>query len=84
MMIGEAGFDSLFHSVQTDSETHPTPIQWASGDLSHGKPERGADHFPPSTAEVKNKDLCLNSQYVFVAYCLIKHRHLYLGLHDIF
>jgi hypothetical protein len=52
------------------------PVQWVPGVLSLGLkwPEREADHSPPSNPEV---NLCsYNSipQYVFMAWCLVKHR----------
>jgi hypothetical protein len=34
-----------------------------------------ADHLPPSSAEVKNAWSCTSiPQYVFMAWCLVKHR----------
>jgi hypothetical protein len=53
------------------------PIQWIPGALSLGIkwPWREADHSPPSSAEVKNAWSCTsNPQYVFMAWCLVKHR----------
>jgi hypothetical protein len=53
------------------------PIQWVPEDLSLGikRPGREADHSPPSNAEVKNAWIYTSApQYVFVAWCLVKHR----------
>jgi hypothetical protein len=46
----------MFHRVQTGSGAHPPSVQWAPGPLSLGimRPDREADHSPPSSAEVKN------------------------------
>jgi hypothetical protein len=62
-MIGVLGFDSqqglgifLFTTVSRMAlrPTQP-PIQWVPGALSLGlkRPEREADHSPPSSTEVK-------------------------------
>jgi hypothetical protein len=53
------------------------PMQWVPGALSMGvkRPEREADHSPPSSAEVKNTwSYTSTPQYVFMAWCLVKHR----------
>jgi hypothetical protein len=53
------------------------PIQWVPGVLSLGvkRPGREADHLPPSSAEVKNAwTIPPLLQYVFMAWCLVKHR----------
>jgi hypothetical protein len=53
------------------------PILWVPGALSLGvkRPEREADHSPPSTAEVKTAwSYTSTPQYVFMAWCLVKHR----------
>jgi len=54
------------------------PIQCVPGALSLGmkRPRRESDHSPPSIAEVK---MCVSNytctlQYVFMAWCLVKHR----------
>jgi hypothetical protein len=51
-----AGNFSLHHRVQKGSGAHQTPIQWVQRAPSLGikRPEREADHSPPSSAEVKN------------------------------
>jgi hypothetical protein len=53
------------------------PIQWVPGALSLGvkRPGREADHSPPSSAEVKNAwSYTSTPKYVFMAWCLVKHR----------
>jgi hypothetical protein len=52
-------------------------IQWVPGALSLGvkRPEREADHSPPSSSEVKNAwNYTSTPQYAFMAWCLVKHR----------
>jgi hypothetical protein len=53
------------------------PIQWVPGALSLGvkRQDREADHSHPSSAEVKNAwSHIFTPQYVFMAWCLLKHR----------
>jgi hypothetical protein len=53
------------------------PIQWVPGALSLGvkRPGREADHSSPSSAEIKNAWSYISTpQYVFMAWCLVKHR----------
>jgi hypothetical protein len=53
------------------------PIQCVRGALSLGvkRPGRDADHSSPSSAEVKNAwSYTSTPQYVFIAWCLVKHR----------
>jgi hypothetical protein len=53
------------------------PIQWVPGALSLGirRPGCEAEHSPPSSAEVKNAcSYTSTPQYVFMAWCLVKHR----------
>jgi hypothetical protein len=39
------------------------------------RPGREANHSPPSSAEVKEYvELYFHSQYVFMTWCLVKHR----------
>jgi hypothetical protein len=72
---------------RTALEPTQPPIQWVSGALSLGvkQPERETDHWPLSSAEVKEfVELYLHSsmrgpippllQYVFMAWCLVKSR----------
>jgi hypothetical protein len=52
------------------------PIQWVTGVLSLRikRPGRETDHSPPSSAEVKNEwSYTSTPQYVFMAWCLVKH-----------
>jgi hypothetical protein len=84
-MIGALGFDSrrglgifLFTTVSRMAlgPTQP-PIQWIPRVLSLGvkRPEREDDHSPPSSAEVKNAwSYTSTPQYVFMVWCLVKHR----------
>jgi hypothetical protein len=72
-----AGNFSLHHHVQNGSGTTQPPIQWVPGGLSLGvkRPGREAGHSPPSSAEVKNAwSYTSTPQYVFMAWCLVKHR----------
>jgi hypothetical protein len=83
--IGILGFESQqglgnfpFTTVSRTAlgPTQP-PIQWVPGALSLGvkRPGRRADHSPPSIAEVKNAcSYTSTPQYVFMAWCLVKHR----------
>jgi hypothetical protein len=83
--IGVLGFDSRrglgifpFTTVSRMAlgPTQP-PIQWVPGTLSLGakRPGREADHSPPSSAEVKNASSYTSTpQYIFMAWCLVKHR----------
>jgi hypothetical protein len=57
--------------------TRMVPIQWVPGTLSLGvkRPGRKADHSPPCSVEVKNAwSYTSTPQYVFMAWCLVKHR----------
>jgi hypothetical protein len=84
-MIGFIGFDSrrglgifLFTTASRTAlgSTQP-PIQWVPGALSLGvkRPGREADRSPPSSAEVKIAWSYTSApQYVFMAWCLVKHR----------
>jgi hypothetical protein len=52
------------------------PIQWVPGALSLGvkRPGLEADHSSPSSADVKNAwSYTFTPQYVFMAWCLVKH-----------
>jgi hypothetical protein len=56
--------------------TQPS-IQWVKGTLSLGvkRPGREADHSPPSSAEFKNAwSYTSTPEYVFMAWCLVKHK----------
>jgi hypothetical protein len=53
------------------------PIHWVPGTLSLGLkcPRCEADYSAPSSAEVKNAwSYTSTPQYVFMAWCLVKHR----------
>jgi hypothetical protein len=56
---------------------HPPPIQWVPGTFSLRvkRPDREADHSHLPSAEVKNAwSYTSTLQYVFMAWCLVKHR----------
>jgi hypothetical protein len=62
---------------RTALEPTQPPIQWIPRALSLGveRPGREADHSPPSSADVKNAwSYTFILQYVFMAWCLVKHR----------
>jgi hypothetical protein len=83
--LDDRGFDSLqglgiflFTAVSRTAlgSTQP-PIQWVLGTLSLGVKRLGreVDHSLPSSAEVKNVwSYTSTPQYVFMAWCLVKHR----------
>jgi hypothetical protein len=82
--IGVLGFDSLrglgifLFTTASRTAQRPTqpPIQWVPGPLSLEVKRSGreSDHSPPSSAEVKNAwSYTSTSQYVFMAWCLVKH-----------
>jgi hypothetical protein len=68
-----------FFFTASRSDLGPTqpPIQWVPGDLSPGvkKPKLEADHSPPSSAKVKNDELCLHSPILLHGMGLIRHRN---------
>jgi hypothetical protein len=83
--IGVLGFDSrwrlgiILFTTASRTALGPTqpPIQWVPGAFSLGvkRPGREADHSPLSSAEVKNAwSYTSTPQYVFRAWCLVKHR----------
>jgi hypothetical protein len=85
--IGVLGFDSLWglgiflFTTASRTALGPTqlPIQWVPGTLSLGVKCSGreADHSTPSSAEVKEcVELYLHPQYVFMAWCSVKKKHL--------
>jgi hypothetical protein len=94
-MIGVLGFDSrrglgifLFTTLSRTALgiTQP-PIQWIPGTLSLGVKRLGheADHSLPSSAEVKNaRRYTSTPPYVFVAWCLVKHRDNFIKMYFIF
>jgi hypothetical protein len=69
-----AGNFSFHYRIQTGSGA---PIQWVPGALFPGIkwPGREADCSHPPSAEVKNAWCNTStSQYVFMTWCLVKHR----------
>jgi hypothetical protein len=64
--------------TKAKGELTQPPIQWVPGALSLGvkRPGREAVHSPPSSAEVNNLRGAIPPlhQYVFMAWCLVKHR----------
>jgi hypothetical protein len=73
------GFFSLHHRIQDWLWCPPSLLSngYRGGALSPGAQRSGreADHSPPSSAEVKNAWSCTSApQYVFMAWCLVKHR----------
>jgi hypothetical protein len=80
----------LSDTIASRTALRPTqpPMQWIPGVLSLGvkRPGREADHSPPSSAEV-NKAWRYTSTppYVFMAWCLVKHRNKFIfTLHFLF
>jgi hypothetical protein len=56
------------------------PIQWVPGALTLRVKwlRHEANHSPPSSGEVKDVCCCSSTpQYIFKAWCLVKHRDLY-------
>jgi hypothetical protein len=68
---------NLLILLQIGSGAHPASYPMATGGSFPGvkRPGREADNSPPSSAEVKNaRSYTSTPQYVFVAWCLVKHR----------
>jgi hypothetical protein len=66
-------------ATASESAMGPTqrPIQWVPRVLSLGlkRPEREAEHSPPSSADVKVRGAILPlPQYVFMVWYLFKHK----------
>jgi hypothetical protein len=62
------------HRVQGPTQL---PIQWIAGTLSLGVKRSvcEADHLPPCSAEIKNVwSYTSTPKYVFMAWCVLKHR----------
>jgi hypothetical protein len=86
LRTGRSGIDScqghgifLFATAYRPSlgSTQPS-IQWVLGSLSAGvkRPAREADRSPTSSAGVKNVwSYASASQYIVMAWCLVKHRN---------
>jgi hypothetical protein len=76
----------ILYNIQYDEESTVSntalwpaqpPIQWVPAVLSPGvkRPRREADHSPATSAEVKNAwSYTSTPQYVFMAWCLVRHR----------
>jgi hypothetical protein len=81
-MIGvrfPAGLGIFLFDTMSRPALGPTqpPNQWVPGDLSLvvKRPGREADHSPPSSSVIKGcVEIYLHSQYVFMAWCLVRHR----------
>jgi hypothetical protein len=73
-----AGNFSLHHRVQNGSGAHPASYQMGtrgSVSLWVKQPSCEADHSPPSSGEIKEwLELYLHPKYVFMEWCLVKHR----------
>jgi hypothetical protein len=83
--IGVLGFDSLrglgifLFTTASRMALRPTqlPIQREIGVISLGvkEPGRETDHSSPSSAEIKNVwSYTSTPQFVFMAWCLVKHQ----------
>jgi hypothetical protein len=73
------GWEFFFFTTASRTVLGPnqSPIQWVPGSLSLGvkRPGREADHSLPSSADVKNAwSYTSTPQYVFMAWCSVKHR----------
>jgi hypothetical protein len=73
------GLGIFLFTTASSSVLGPTqpPIQWVPGALSMGvkRPDREADHSPPSSAESRNVwSYTSTPQYIFMAWCLVKHK----------
>jgi hypothetical protein len=73
-----AGNFSLRHRVQTDSEAHAASYPMGNGGLPMGVKRLGCedDDSPPSSAGGQRirGSIPPHPQYVFMAWCLVKHR----------
>jgi hypothetical protein len=68
---------SVFRSTNSVSWTHPSCCSFSTGLLSLvvKEPLREAYCLPPCSAEVKNALSCESTpQFVFMAWCVLKHR----------
>jgi hypothetical protein len=78
-----AGTLSLHHRDLIDSAAHPAsyPLVPGAPSLVVKRQVREADHLPPSSAQVKEcVELYFHTpKYVFMAWCLVKHRDLNMG-----
>jgi hypothetical protein len=74
-----AGAGNFLFTTASRTALGPTqpPNSWVPGVLSLGvkRPDREADHSPPSSTDVKNAwSYTSTPQYVFMAWYLVKHR----------
>jgi hypothetical protein len=72
----EIQFDRLRKNMTLNNMPTQPRIQWVPRALSLEvrRPGREADHSPPFSAEVKNAwSYAFTPQYVFMAWCLVKH-----------
>jgi hypothetical protein len=72
------GLGIFLFTTTTRPALGPTqpPIQWVTGSISLGlnRPGSEADYSTPSSAEIKNAwSYTSTPQYVFMAWCLVKH-----------
>jgi hypothetical protein len=77
LQVKGAGNFSLHHHVQNGSGAHAAPYPMGTRVLflKVKRPGREADHSPPSSGEIKNAwSYTSTPQYVFTAWCLVKHR----------
>jgi hypothetical protein len=77
LRAGRAGLNShQRHHVQTGSGAHPAFCPVGTGALTPRvkRPEREADNWPPSSAEVNAWSCTSILPYVFMPWYLIKHR----------
>jgi hypothetical protein len=75
--VGAGNFSLHHHRLQDGSGANPASYPMGTWIFSLGvkRPGREADHSPQSSAQVKNAwSYTLNPQYVFTAWCLVKHR----------
>jgi hypothetical protein len=72
------GLGIFLFTTESRTALGPTqpPIQWVPGALFPGvnRPEREADHSPPSSAELSIRGAILHSPYAFMVWCLVKDR----------
>jgi len=68
------GIFSIRHRIQTGSGAHPAsfPINTGGSYPEIRRPGREDDHSPPSSAEINARSYNAISQYVLIAWCLIK------------
>jgi hypothetical protein len=76
--LGRATGRTATRGIASGPSLGPTqPIQWVPGTVSLGvkRPRREAEHSPPSSTEVKYAwSYTSTPPYVFMSWCLIKHR----------